>query len=70
MTYKDQWVCVMDVPGNKNARPICIPQDVEPGSDGISLAAMQQILIDARLDLFNYFRILAIVKGEQKEHES
>lgn len=69
VTYKDAYVCAMDNPSQPRARPICIPQDVDH-TGAISVAIMQQILIDTRLDYFNYFALLKRVKGEEPDHKA
>lgn len=69
VTYKDKWVCVMDTAFQPAAKPICIPQDVDH-EGAISVAVMQQILSDTKLDYFNYFALLKKVKGEEPEHKA
>jgi len=66
--YKDADVCSLIKPKDKNSRPICISQQVGP--NGLSVEIMQHIMFEAKLDTFNYFQLLAKVKGHGQQQNA
>lgn len=57
ITYKDQWVCVLDNPSDPKSRPVCIPQQASPVDPEIQ----QHIMFEAKLDPFTYLTARTIV---------
>jgi hypothetical protein len=57
VTYKDEWVCVLDHPNDHKCRPVCIPQKASPVDPEIQ----NQILFEAKLDAFHYLPLRAAV---------
>jgi hypothetical protein len=57
VTYKDEWVCVLDNPKDHKCLAVCIPQKASPVDSEIQ----NQILFDAKLDDFPYLPLRAAV---------
>ena len=67
--FKDDNVCAM-VPKDKNSksRPISISQ--KPGPNGLSVQIIEHALFEARLDSFQYLKLLEKVLAQQKVRQT
>jgi hypothetical protein len=62
ITYKDEWVCILDNPADPRCRPVCIPQKANPVDSEIQ----KQILFEAKLDAFHYLPLRDAVLADKR----
>jgi hypothetical protein len=67
--FKDDNVCSL-VPKDKNSkgRPISISQ--KPGPNGLSVQIIEHALFEARLDSFQYLKLLEKVRAQQNARQA